>query len=209
MLGEPRLRWRTKRFRGNVSVPVLIAGDEVLTDSLAIAQYADRMGQGAPLFGHAGMDPLVELADRGLSAARAAGLPKVLDAPDALRELVPRGVSKVLGRGLSAKVAAFGVRRTMRKYGVDREPAAAAKALRGCLEATEAALAAGGGDYVVGTFSYADIALAQVVNQSLPTDAMGKLRLSDAYREVCFSDELAERFSGLMSWRDGLIAKHR
>jgi glutathione S-transferase len=42
LLGEPALRWKLRRLRGPVSVPILELSDRVLTESFDIAQYADR-----------------------------------------------------------------------------------------------------------------------------------------------------------------------
>src|SRR4051812_15683513 len=51
MLGELPLRLRLRRFTGPMTVPVLFTEDgRALTDSLAIARFAEEVGRGAPLF---------------------------------------------------------------------------------------------------------------------------------------------------------------
>ena len=50
MLGEPFLRFVTRRPFARVSVPVLVHRGRVLSDSFEIARYADRIGEGQTLF---------------------------------------------------------------------------------------------------------------------------------------------------------------
>jgi glutathione S-transferase len=50
ILGERRLRRIVGAGKPKATVPVLIAGDEVLSESWDIASYADRVGTGAKLF---------------------------------------------------------------------------------------------------------------------------------------------------------------
>lgn len=211
LLGEPELRWRTKRWTGRVSVPVMFTTGGVLTDSLDIARFAARDGHGPDLF-PSGQDAAIErwnaASERALAAGRALSLERVLKDPAALGELVPRGVRNTLGR-LVTPLAAMGVRRTLRKYGAHKAGDHAATFVA-VLDELRAALAAAGGDALLGPahgFSYADISMAQVIAYVRPP-ATG-LRLGRANR-VAYGDEaLAERYADLVAWRDRLYAKFR
>src|SRR5688572_23771052 len=50
LVGELALRIAARRASGPVTVPLLVDGDAVLMDSVAIARRAEAHGRGAPLF---------------------------------------------------------------------------------------------------------------------------------------------------------------
>src|SRR5690606_36517114 len=50
MAGEALLRLRTGRWRGRITVPILLTRDGAVHGSLEIARYAERVGEGARLF---------------------------------------------------------------------------------------------------------------------------------------------------------------
>jgi glutathione S-transferase len=93
LVGEIGLRWRSRRWIGRVSVP-LLEGDGVrLMDSLAIARYAERAGSAPPLFPtglDAGIDAWVSLSETLMCAGRARVLAGGPHAMEALREVGPR-----------------------------------------------------------------------------------------------------------------------
>ena len=117
-----------------------------------------------------------------------------------------RGAFSVLGR-LAPIVARAGIERTLRKYGgrargVDELEAT----LETALERLQSDLR--GRPYLLETFSYADIAMAQIV---LFVDAGDDsiLRMGRASR-ACFSDpRSALRFPDLVRWRNALYAGSR
>lgn len=213
LIGELGLRKKLGRWRGRVSVPVLTddAG-QVTADSAAIARWADGHGAGPSLFPRgreAHVDHFVDLSERGLAAGRGASLRRVIADDDAVRELVPRNLRKL---PFSTALGRFGVRRTLRKYGGHHVDAAAHTAeLVRLLEELRAALAAAPGTgeprTLLGAFSFADIAAAQMIAFAAPP-AVG-LKLGPASRR-CYADpEVAAAFPDLVAWRDALYARHR
>jgi glutathione S-transferase len=202
---------------GPASVPVLVCDDAVITDSGAIARWADARGSGPTLFpDDAAVRRWEEVSEQALQAGRALAMRRILGEPDALQELVP-GFLRPLGP-VGRFAAAVGVRRTLWKYGATRDPedthrerlAAAldqiADGLRG---------AVGSPKTLLGTFSYADIAAAQAIVYVLPPDPPPKgetrpgLRLARGSRRAFRDPVLAERYAELGAWRDALYATWR
>lgn len=222
LLGEPALRLKTRRFTGAVTVPVLTRDDGVvLTDSLAIARWADTQGAGPRLFPPergAEMINLVDLSERALAAGRGLSLLRMLDDSEALREMVPRAVRRPLGP-LAGALGRAGVKRTLAKYGVcgaAREPHASE--LARCLDALREALAAApppeasptapkAPRTLLGELTFADIAMAQALAFVEPP-AFG-LRLGHASRRSFTDPGLSARYADLVTWRDALYETHR
>ncbi|HEX6241006.1 MAG TPA: glutathione S-transferase N-terminal domain-containing protein, partial [Polyangiales bacterium] len=170
LIGELELRLRTRRLRGVVTVPLLIDdGGRVYDDSAAIARFADTHGEGPTLF-PAEHEPaiarFIELSERGLSAGRALSLKRQLADDEALAELVPREIRRRVGR-LGLRLADLGLRRTLRKYRALRLTQDQHRAhLRSVLDELRAALEGAQGEpkTLLGRFTFADIAVAQVLS---------------------------------------------
>jgi glutathione S-transferase len=142
ILGELPLRLRLQKLTGRVSVPVLFTPDGPIEDSFAIARWAAAHGSGPELF-PAGSDAEIgrwnTISERALEAGRALALGRVLGDREALLEMVPKRLRGALGP-VGAKLAAAGVRRTLRKYdAVGKEHA---RALIGALEDLRRGIAA-------------------------------------------------------------------
>jgi glutathione S-transferase len=213
LVGEPLLRLKLGKWTGTVTVPVLTddAG-AVMGDSADIARWADAHGEGPVLF-PPGLEErvahFIELSERGLAAGRAMSLPRMLESDDALREMVPKPLRRPLG-SLAARMGAFGVRRTLRKYGasaVDRANREAAFVT--VLDELRKALEAGSGTpkTLLGQFTFADIAMAQLLAFVEPP-AFG-LRIGRASRASFTDAALRERYADLVSWRNALYEAHR
>lgn len=210
VIGEPALR--RLRADGRGSVPVLEADGRVIGDSGDIAILADGQGSGRSLIPEGGSEAVARydaLAERGLCAGRVLALRRVLGDRDALVDLVPRSLR--WAGPLAAQAAAIGVRRTLRKYGSDATSIEVARAdLVAVLEQLRADLAAapdGDPRFLLGAFSLADIAMAQVFAFVAPPTA--GLRLGAGSRR-CFHDAaLAAEFADLVRWRDALYAGFR
>lgn len=212
LLGEPAMRWRTGKWRGRVSVPVLQTDAGYLTDSFEIARWAAAQAPGSTLIPEAELARIREyneLSERGLAAGRAPALARLLGHEPGLRDMVPKGVRK-LGP-VATQLAALGVRRTLRKYAstVDgdatRELVAVLDRLRRDLAASTART--NGVAHLLPAFSYADIAMAQVLAFVEPPRS--HLRLTDATRTSFRDGELAARYADLLEWRDGLYRELR
>ncbi len=206
LIGEPALRLRLKKARGNVSVPVLFTPEGPLADSLAIAMYAGSRGSGPELFpANADVERWNTFSERGLAAGRALSLTRVLADTAALKEMVPKPLAKALG-GIAIKVARYGVKRTLRKYGAPTSDAARAD-LRALLGELRAALGGAAHLYPGHGLTYADIAAAQVL--AFVTPPTTGIRIGKANRLAFTDAELAAEFADLLAWRDALYAAHR
>lgn len=213
LLGEPALRLKLRRLRGRVTVPVLTTDDgQVLADSAEIARWADQRGDGPRLFPNeqeAAIARFIDLSERGLAAGRALSLARMLHDDEALGEMVPRPLRGALGP-LSPRLGGLGIRRTLRKYdGQADDEAAHRRALRMVLDEIRATLAGGrtGGRTLLGAFTFADIAAAQVLAFVEPPAAGLKLKPSS---RRCFADpELRPQYADLIGWRDELYRSYR
>src|SRR5450432_287180 len=96
LIGEPEIRWRTKRWKGPVTVPVLLTDQGPISDSWEIARWADERGtEGSTLFPQDALPEIEawdERAQRGMAAGRMLSLRRVVARPDALDELTPPGI---------------------------------------------------------------------------------------------------------------------
>jgi glutathione S-transferase len=213
LIGELELRLKTRRLRGRVTVPMLIdAQGRVYDDSEKIARFADAHGTGPVLFpneGEAAIARWVALSEEGLAAGRVLALERQLRDDDALSEMVPRSLRRSLG-WLAPRVGQFGVLRTLRKYRAHERSTSEHRAkLRAVLEALRAALAASSSTpkTILGTFSFADIAAAQILAFVSPPTSGLKLGMASARG---FTDpELSREFADLITWRDALYAAYR
>ena len=106
LVGEPALRLKLRRWRGNVSVPVLVRADggPAIADSEHIARWADGEGAGGsgptlfPRDDEALVARFVALSERALAAARSLALVRMLRDDEALAEMVlRRGVRRAAG----------------------------------------------------------------------------------------------------------------
>jgi len=213
LLGEPLLRLKLGKWTGNVTVPVLTDDQgAVLSDSADIARWADERGQGPALFPreHAdAIDRYVALSEEGLAAGRALSLLRMLEDDDALREMVPKALRRPLGP-LGAALGGFGIRRTLRKYGGDQaERATTEAAFARVLDELREALAKQSGTpkTLLGQFTFADIAMAQILAFVEPP-RFG-LRIGKASRASFTDPVLRERYADLIAWRDALYDAHR
>jgi glutathione S-transferase len=213
MLGERRLRRVLGNPRARATVPVLVAGEQVLRDSWEIALYAERVGQGTPLIGDAAeqVRHWHDLAERAMSAGRALVIDRSLASEEALDEAL---AAPAVLRPLLRPLARQGMRWFARKYQLDLAGSSAAgQALRTAFDELRAALrkqasAAGVGDYLLGRFSYADI-IAATMLQGVSPVAHRYIPLGPATRRVWTNAELAADYADLIAWRDRLYERHR
>lgn len=209
-IGERRLRRLTGPGPARATVPLLITGEERLTESTAIARWADRHGSGATLFPE-GQDAELErwctIADQSSSAGRALVTAALLRDPAALDETHPRQIPRFV-RPLLRPLTRHGTRWFAKKYALDVEDTSAAEAqLRASLDLLRQALASGG-PYLLGTFSYADVTMATVLQGVKPVDHP-RFPLGTATRRAWTQETLAAAHPELLTWRDELYRKHR
>jgi glutathione S-transferase len=213
LIGEPWMRVRQRKMTGPVSVPVLLGGEQSCGDSWSIALFAESVGKGAPLLPEnerAVIREIDEMSERGLRAGRALALDRVLRSSAALKEMLPRPLRRMLG-GVGTAIAAFGVRRTLRKYGAHALALPEHEAqLVAVLDAIRARLAGSDAQYLLGQFSYADISAAQVMQFVSPvSETFRSVRIGKASRASFQHEALAGAYRDVLAWRDGLYSRHR
>lgn len=210
LIGDLRLRILLRKPTGRVTVPLLEDGGVWYTDSLEIARHADAVGSGPRLF-PVGREAEVEawsrLSEEALAAGRGVTMLKQADDPRIALEALPPGVPEGV-KPLLAPVARLGMQAFIAKYRIRDAAASHPRVLERAFEDLTRALD-GGRRYLVGdAFSYADIAMAVTLQMVSPVDER-YMALGPGGREGWTNPELAERFAGLLRWRDALYAEHR
>ncbi len=209
IVGEPFMRLRLRKFTGKITVPILFGVGEPLTDSFAIARFAETAGTGPKLFPPGRgreLEAWNQRSETALSAGRLLSMAGVLEDPDAILESVPPPLNSLgslglkLGRSVTSKFLA--------KYRitVDAKKSAIAdahevfQALRDQLNQSE-------GDYIYDAFSYADICMTVATYLCAPPDKR-YFPLGEAGRRRCLHPELADEYSDLIAWRDKILERH-
>lgn len=199
-LSEPRLRWRMRSWSGPLSVPVARVPGGWLRDSWAIACHAADACSDARL---RPMQPAAHWNALG-EAALAEGRTRVVRAiardPEAQAASLPPFIPGSL-RGVMRPIAGATVRRLDRKYAALAVPGS----LRAALLETRRGLEAAGGDFLLGRFSYADIAMIVVLECVAPV-ARTSPPLARAVRRHWQDAGLAGEFADLLAWRDRVLA---
>jgi glutathione S-transferase len=211
LLGEPWLRLRAGRWKGRVSVPWLLGPGLSFGDSVAIARHADGIGAAAPLF-PAGEDAAIEAwnerAERLMGAGRAQVLERTEQSRQVAAESLPPALPSAL-RPLLAGSARLGTAYLRRKYAV---VPVADEALDPELAAVAAALATRAASreprYLLGRFSFADIAIAAAL-QALQPHRTHPVGLQPGQREAWTRPALAGRWADLLAWRDEVYERNR
>jgi glutathione S-transferase len=207
-LGELRLRRIVGRGRRR-TVPVLIDGATVLTESWDIVKYADRSGAGTKLIPadqEGAIREWTALADAASAEGRALVVSALRASDGALDETLPLPLPTAL-LPVIRPVTRFGMSWFARKYGMSTEPAEAVEArLRPTLDRLRHAVAAS--PYVLRGFSYADIAMATLL-QGISPVGNGYIRLGSATRRAWTRPALEKEYADVIRWRDNLYATHR
>jgi glutathione S-transferase len=201
----PVLKLKTlfKRKSGKkLTVPLLIDGREVYTESFDIALYAQNKANNEQLLPKADLDRIKRLdaiSERLLNVFRAqvfhrtktnheAKLERLIFLPEKQRESAAKWVDPM-------------IRFLEKKYPVDESESTVS-----LLEQIRTEL--NGRSYVLDEFSYADMTLAQPLQFITPLDNK-YIKLGDHQRETMEDAELAKEFKDLIEWRDQLYEKHR
>lgn len=209
VIGERKLRRLVGPRPGRYTVPVLLTGEQVLMESWDIASYADRVGASTPLISKASEATVrdwVDRADRAMAAARALFTLRLLGSGPARDETLPRAVPRPL-RPLSRPFTWLGVRWFAQKYALTAyRPESALTLVRTFLDDVRAALTRG--DYLLGSFGYADIVACGTLQAVSPV-ADEYIRLGPASRAIWTDAALLADYADLVAWRDRLYARHR
>jgi glutathione S-transferase len=208
-LGERKLRKLVGPGPARATVPVLVDGEQVITQSWDIAAHADAIGNGAKLLPAdrvAEIRAWVDELDAASNHGRALVIRGMLASSAALDEGLPPEVPGFM-RPLLRPITRYGTRWFARKYALDLDAKGEhLQVLRSVLDRVRARL--GGGRYLFGSFGYADIASASFLQAVVPVDDRW-LRLGPATRAVWTQPELAADYDDLVRWRDQLYRDHR
>lgn len=213
-LDETWLRLRARKPFGPISVPTLLTRHGAVVGSYRIGQFADHAGRAdaplAPPAHRAAIDAWEARSDVALDAARSLAVRAIRVAPaDARLETLPRWMPGP-ARELMAPAANVALTLLALKYGfAGRDAARDETVVADALEALRIGLREAHGRYLVGgAFSWADIAMAAVVNGVHPAPG-GYVPIGEATRRVWTHAAVADRFRDLIEWRDELYARHR
>jgi len=211
LFGMPELRWRLKKPFGDITVPVLVNGHSAVMDSFEIARHVDVTGSGTALFPEekqAEIREINRLSEKALDCARALTIFRIRKDKDAQLEALPSFIPQFAKPGLRW-MAAVGIRYIVNEFGVGRKTQTGYEEdYREVLEAFRKQRAAGGGEYLLGTFSYADIAAALALQGVVPV-RHPTIPMGPATRRIWGHPQLETEYSDLVAWRDQLFAKHR
>jgi len=208
VLGELRLRALMRQPTGRMTVPVLEA-DRWYKDSFEIARHADGLGQGHRLFPPERLDELAAWNARSevaLAAARAIFLLGSVDQPRFLDSVLPPGVPAGM-RPLLRPMLRRGMESLIQKYRMREDTGRHESVVTEALDALAATVSLER-PYLLGAFSYADIAMAVTLQGVSPVDE-AFMPVGLGGREAWSQPRLAARYPGLIQWRDALYAKHR
>ncbi|GMH36296.1 hypothetical protein BSKO_04164 [Bryopsis sp. KO-2023] len=203
------LRWKTKNFCGRLTVPILIGeGGVVLTESFEIAQWAGlNKGpncQGGDLFDGVDADVMKQWNQRSdeiLNYSRSLALQGMMNNGDATKQTLP----KLLQNSLGVMIAKRFLRKLTKKY--ENEPGTNSKEnARECLVVLREALAKSGGEYITGSFSYADIVMVIALLAVYPFN--GVMPAFPEFQEAFTVPGFSEEFADLVEWGKKIVAKH-
>jgi glutathione S-transferase len=211
MLSEPALRARLGKWRGKISIPILLSeSGRSIQDSFAIAHHAEELSQGTPALFPAAFEAEIvrwnERSEAALAAGRALVTERVLQDPAAKREALPKMPDAA--KALMTPIADLGAGFLRRKYKFGARVEAERRTSDQVFQELQTALEESGDYLVGGQFSYADICMATALQMVRPvTDEY--IRLGPATRLAWTDDLLASKFPTLLAWRDGIYQKHR
>lgn len=215
MLDEPYLMWKFGRL-GGVTVPALVgqnrSGQTVrLMDSLEIAKFVDREGEGVKLFSDATQRVIREyndLSEKALDAGRVILMERMSRDKSVRLEAVPRVLPQWI-RPYCDPVARLGLWFVRASFGSGHRSADESRGLLiQILSRLRMQLKQSGAAYLLGDFSYADITMAVVLHCVLPARGIMK-SMGPLLRQAWGDKSLQHEFRDLVSWRDWLYEKHR
>lgn len=205
-LSVPWLRLRY-RMPESMTMPLLVAGAERIFDSERIARWTDEHGAGSKLFPAEHFDEIEgwnATADEIADSGRAIFLTRLVEKPDARALVIPRWAARLplVHRFVRARSRAM-----LQKYGgaLRSEPAHRERMKTG-LQRIREALA--GKRYLLGRFTFADIAVASAVHCLTPV-RHARVPIAEGARQVWTIAELASEFEELIRFRDALYADDR
>lgn len=191
---------------GKATVPTLIDGRRVFNDSFAIARHAEEIGAGAPLLPRDALADIkgwVAEIEKMLGAGRVRVLRRLAEDGPALDEAVPPPL-RFLGPA-GRPVAKSAVQFVASKYASGNASGPELEArMAAVLEKLERALE--DGDYLAGSFTFADITAATAIEMVCPSDVNP---LGPENKRVWTEENLKRAFGRALAYRDRIYAEHR
>ena len=212
MVSTLLVRLKTRNLTRKVTVPALLDGTKVLSDSYQIAQYANKAApkHAINLFPDAlnsQIDQWESLSEQILRAGRALVCIRMKNSKGAKLQSLPPIIPNVI-RPLMLPVATMGLYYFKAKYQFDwNKSDDYIQSMRNGLKKVRSQLASKG-EYLLGEFTYADIAIAVTLQMVEPIDQ--QYIVLDKDTQNCWrTPTLAEEFADLLEWRDCIYKKHR
>lgn len=203
LIGELALRMRTP-VKGKASVPLLVDEDTAVQGSLAIGEWVDARGKRDKLFPEGSRDAIARLYDAledPLSAAREGFVRDLMNDEEAQLEAIPPLLRSLPFATLSAKL---GTTFVASKY--NARIGSVDDRMRAGLRAVSDGV--GKKDYVLDSFSFADIVGTSIVQAIAPGDDK-YVKVPPGTRRLWNHKKLQKEFPHLIEWRDRVYAKHR
>ncbi|MEO8876736.1 MAG: glutathione S-transferase [Polyangiaceae bacterium] len=204
LVGEIPLRFRTGKWSGKISVPLLIDDGKSVQGSLAIAEHLDAYGKGTPLVPNekrAEISAFFDEIEDGMCASRERFTHALQTDRAAQQESAPGFLRAI---GMAGPAVWIGSRFIVSKYNAN--DGSVEERIRKALTAVRTAV--GKKDYVLNAFTFADIVAASLVQSIAPFDQKF-LAIPPATRKLWHHDGFAKEFADVIAWRDRLYEKHR
>ncbi len=210
MISNLSVRIKSKRFFNRISVPLLIDGDSVFSDSFSIAKHANTFSKKGSLFPQDKLDDIDRwnnISEQTLEAGRALVVIKMQSNRDACLKSLPPFFPEPI-KPLMLPVAKSGLFYLKKKYVFNKEDTQRyEQTIEDNLQKLQDALA-GSPQYLLGSFTYADICMAVTLQVIKPIQ--NSHIMLDSATEKCWTNEaLAGKFSDLITWRNSIYQQYR
>jgi glutathione S-transferase len=211
MIGEGLLRAGTRRWIGKVTVPAYFDRGSHFLDSLDIAKHADALGKRPTLFPKEKLKDITLWNDRSevlMASGRALLLGRMQGDQAGKLESLPPLIPEP-AKPLALPLADMAIRFLKKKHAVETVTEESnIETMQSVLQAARAVLNDNQAPFLLGTFSFADIALGCALQFVEPVEQRF-IRLGPATRAVWRHSLFAREFKDLLAWRDQLFALHR
>ncbi|OUR89577.1 hypothetical protein A9Q81_21275 [Gammaproteobacteria bacterium 42_54_T18] len=210
MISNLGVRIKSKRFFNRISVPLLIDGDSVFSDSFSIAKHANTHSKKDSLFPQEKCDEIDHwnsISEQTLEAGRALVVINMQSNREACLKSLPPFFPEPI-KPLMLPVAKSGLFYLKKKYDVsEKNVRRYEQIIEDNLQKLQKALA-DNPQYLLGSFTYADICMAVTLQVIKPIQ--NRHVMLDSATEQCWKNEaLAEKFSDLIAWRDDIYQQYR
>jgi len=200
MMDKLSTRIRLRHFTGSLTVPAARIGKTLLLSSHEIASYADGIGEGESL--HVDSSEVLAwdaLAEEFQRLGRYRLTRSFASDPLALKESLPGPLQRIPGAALMGKL---GIQYMLRTYPVACDLEGANQRMREILLQVRTQLESG--DHLIGKPSYADMAVASMLQM---VDPVGSefIPLEASAQPHWREESLSEEFRDLTAWRDRIF----